>query len=301
MCVERWGWDSLIQVFFFVFFINTFNLINSFNSFSIHSSSSFLYYHCSHSTLFVPNPVPPLCLWTSLSFSCFVQLPFVYGTHYLYHIFGALVVCSSWGCPLSGLLSLLKFFPFYGDWLNFYANFTVHIASHDSHFQLLDMLQSLDVSCIYLLCRIFPRHLLMVSPFSSFNPLFLFDSVFFSGFLLLLMKFSLSFLPFSFRFIFVLFTLLSSPVPLNVFCSQSWFPGIFCHYLWYAHIAWSSRKVPLTWQKLCFPITAYLLEQNHVQLRIYHPYEDLGISWNMYYTGVNVEVKYSKYSAERSR
>lgn len=120
------------------------------------------------------------------------------------------------------LLSLLKFFPFYGDWLNFYANFTVYIASHDSHFQLLlDMLQSLDVSCIYLLCHIFPHHLLMVSPFSSFNPLFLFDSVFFSGFLLLLMKFSLSFLPFSFRLIFVLFTLLSSPVPLNVFCSQS--------------------------------------------------------------------------------
>lgn len=219
------GWDSLTQIFFFVFFINTFNLINSFNSFPTGSSSSFLYYHCSHSALCVPNPVPPLCLWTGLSFSCFVQLSFVYETHYLYHIFGALVVCSHWGCPLSGLLFPAKILSFLWWVAEFLCKFhCTYCLSSLSHFQLfLDKLQSPDVSCIYFLCRIPP--LLMVSSFSNVNPPFLFDS----GLLLLLMKFSVSFLflsllqvhCWSFYFAFITSSIESLLFSGLVYCSQN--------------------------------------------------------------------------------
>lgn len=48
-----------------------------------------------------------------------------------------------------------------------------------------------------------------------------------------------------------------------------------------------------------FPLSTYLLGQNHTPKDL-HPCKDLGISWNIFYTGVTVEVKYSKYIAERS-
>lgn len=225
------GWDSLTQIFFFVFFINTFNLINSFNSFPTGSSSSCLYYQCSYSALCVPNPVPPLCLWTGLSFSCFVQLSFVYGTRYLYHIFGALVVCSHWGCPLSGLLFPAKILSFLWWVAEFLCKFhCTYCLSSLSHFQLfLDKLQSPDVSCIYFLCHIPSPPLLMVSSFSKVNPPFLFDSVFFSGLLLLLMKFSVSFLLlslfqvhcWSFYFAFITSSIESLLFSGLVYCSQN--------------------------------------------------------------------------------
>ena len=114
VCAHMRESNSFTQVFFFVFSINTFYLINFLNLFPTQHASPFLYYHCSHSGLFVPNPFfPPLCLYTVLSFSCIVQLPFVYQC----------IICITclWSfCFLFlsfvwATFSLLKFFPFTGD------------------------------------------------------------------------------------------------------------------------------------------------------------------------------------------
>ena len=72
--------DSLTQILFFAFLTNTFYLINPLNLFPTPSSSPFPYHHCSHSAPFVYGPAfPPLRLCPGLSFSCVVQVAFVYG------------------------------------------------------------------------------------------------------------------------------------------------------------------------------------------------------------------------------
>lgn len=129
-----------------------------------------------------------------------------------------------------GYFSLLKFFPFYGEWLNFYANFTVHTASHHSLISSCFWTSSSHpMWAAFTFCAIFPPPLLMVSSFSKVNPPFLFDSVFFSGLLLLLMKFSVSFLLlslfqvhcWSFYFAFITSSIESLLFSGLVYCSQN--------------------------------------------------------------------------------
>lgn len=87
VCAHMRESNSFTQVFFFVFSINTFYLINFLNLFPTQHASPFLYYHCSHSGLFVPNPFfsPSLPVYRPFLFMyCAASL--CLSMHYLYYM-----------------------------------------------------------------------------------------------------------------------------------------------------------------------------------------------------------------------